>query len=76
MKIYLKGYKEEIIPLLVEPFYSVRLVKQIIQEKIGILVKNQRLVCNNTELDDHRTLASYNIQKEATLHIVLRLRGD
>jgi hypothetical protein len=65
-----------IIPLLVESFYSVRLVKQIIAEKSGILVDSQRLLYCNKQLEDYNTFASYKIQNESTLLFILRLRGD
>ncbi|MEL7213370.1 MAG: ubiquitin-like protein [Pseudomonadota bacterium] len=59
------------ITLSIQPSDTIENVKQKVEDKEGISPARQTLIFAGKRLENNRTLSDYNIQKQATLHILV-----
>mmetsp|Transcript_5428 Transcript_5428/g.10337 ORF Transcript_5428/g.10337 Transcript_5428/m.10337 type:complete len:123 (-) Transcript_5428:101-469(-) len=75
MQLFVKTLTGKTVSIEVEEGESIEDVKAKIAEKEGIPPEQQRLIFGGQQLQDQKTLQDYDVGDDATLHLVLRLRG-
>ena len=75
MQIFIKTLNNRTIVLDIEPYFSVELLKDKIEDKEGIPSNKQRLVMGGKTLINGKKLYDYNIQNNNTIHVMISLLG-
>ena len=72
MQIFVKTLTGRTINVEVEKTDSIQRVKERIHDKEGVPVGQQKLIFAGRQLEDDHTISDYHIQKESTVHLILK----
>ena len=75
MQIFIRTLIGKKIPYTIESGWSTLRIKELLQEKEGIDQEQIRLIYGGKQMEDSRTIDSYEIQAGSTIHMILQLRG-
>lgn len=75
MQIFIKTLTGRTVSIIVDDDDTILNVKMKLKEKDDIPIDEQRLIFGGRQLEDKRTLKYYSIQRDSTIHLVLRLPG-
>ena len=75
MQIFIKTLTGRTVTLIVEDDDTILNVKEKLKDKDGVDVAEQRLIYGGHQLEDNKSLRDYNIERDSTIHLVLRLPG-
>lgn len=75
MQIFVRTLSGKTLTIDIEKSDTILTLKKRIWDKEGVNPEDQRLLHGGKQLEDTKTLYDYNIQKEATIDLVLRLKG-
>ena len=74
-QIFVKTLTGKCLTLMVDALTTIKIVKKKIQDKEGVPPEQQVLVFKSNQLKDWRTLSCYDIKKEVTLYLLVRVKG-